>query len=277
MLRFGGNLTGFNFLNYFARNGDNILIGRAYPPADLGAYTRAYSILLAPISQVNTPFASVAVPALSRIGSDDTDRYRRAYTRTLSKLCIITMPLVAFAIATADWVVRVALGPQWDAAAPIFVFLGFAGLVEPIGNSTGWLFITQNRTNDMFRWGAYNFPLTIGAFLIGLPFGPKGVAASYAIYSIARMPFLFWIVGRRGPVRATDFYSSAIPGALAATGAALSALALRYGLELTDPLPSLLLTGVVAGAVGLLCLSASRAGRHEIRDIGQVASRMFAR
>ena len=91
MLRFGRNLTGFNFLNYFARNGDNILIGRSYPPADLGAYTRAHGLLLAPISQVSTPFASVAIPSLSRIGADDGHRYRRAYLRMLSPLCLITI------------------------------------------------------------------------------------------------------------------------------------------------------------------------------------------
>jgi PST family polysaccharide transporter len=38
MLRFGGNLTGFATINYFARNGDNLLIGRFWGAEQLGVY-----------------------------------------------------------------------------------------------------------------------------------------------------------------------------------------------------------------------------------------------
>lgn len=277
MLRFGGNLTGFNLLNYFARNGDNILIGRQYPPADLGAYTRAYSLLLAPISQVSTPFANVIIPSLSRIGVADGARYRQAYSRAISKLCVVTMPVVAFALVTSDWVVEFALGPQWSQAASIFFFLGFAGLVEPIANSSGWLFITQNRTGDMLRWSAYNLPLTILAFVVGLPFGPEGVAAAYALYSIGRMPFLFWYVGRTGPVPTRDFYRALAPGGLAACAVMLAVAPLRYGLDLPNAPSSLLVAALVGGAAALASLWAFPTGRAELRDIGVAVTKLFAR
>lgn len=276
MLRFGGNLTGHNFLTYFARNGDNILLGRFYSPADLGAYTRAYSVLLAPISQLSIPIGNVFLPTLSRIGAQDIERYRSAYLRTLSKLCIVTMPLVAFSIATSDWIIRLILGPQWSAAAQIFFFLGFAGLVEPIANSLSWLFISQNRTSEILRWSAYNLPLTILAFLIGLPYGPEGVAASYAVYSVARMPAMFWYVGRSGPVRAFDFYSAAVPGALAAAAVFATVGVLRISMDLENSIVSLVLAAGVAGLTGALALLASRAGRREVRDMGHLASQMLS-
>ena len=71
LVRFGGNITAFNFLNYFVRNGDNLLIGAVYGSAQLGIYTRAYSLLLQPLTQIMAPLAKVVVPTLSKVGADD--------------------------------------------------------------------------------------------------------------------------------------------------------------------------------------------------------------
>src|SRR4029077_17468142 len=95
MLLFGGNLTGFSVINYWARNLDNLLIGRVWGAAQLGLYSRAYQLLLLPVNQITVPITAVAMPALSRL-VDSPERYRRAYVRILAKLAMVTMPLMAF-------------------------------------------------------------------------------------------------------------------------------------------------------------------------------------
>jgi PST family polysaccharide transporter len=151
MLRFGGNLTGFGVVNFFARNLDNMLIGRFWGSNQLGLYAKAYQLLTLPIDQINSPITTVAVPALSRL-NDSPDHYRRAYLRIIEKIAVVTMPGIALLIATADWVVLIVLGPQWTEAAHIFAALGVAALIQPIANSTVWLFFSQGRTDDMFRY-----------------------------------------------------------------------------------------------------------------------------
>ena len=47
-MSFGANLTGFNLVNFFARNLDNILIGKYSGAIELGFYDRAYKLLLFP-------------------------------------------------------------------------------------------------------------------------------------------------------------------------------------------------------------------------------------
>ena len=42
MVGFGANLTGFNFVNYFARNADNLLIGWWWGATSVRLLTRAY-------------------------------------------------------------------------------------------------------------------------------------------------------------------------------------------------------------------------------------------
>ena len=51
MVSYGGNLTGFNIMSYFARNFDNLLIGKFWGAYQLGVYSRAYQMLLMPMSK----------------------------------------------------------------------------------------------------------------------------------------------------------------------------------------------------------------------------------
>jgi len=266
MLAFGGNLTGFNIVNYFARNLDNILIGKYWGAQQLGLYGKAYQLLLLPLQQINGPVAAVAVPALSRL-VDSPERYRQAYLRILEKLAIITTPLVVFMIATSDWLVLVFLGPQWVDASPIFSLLGIVALTQPVSNTTGWIFMTQNRTNHMFQWGIVGSMLSVIAIVAGLPWGATGVAASYSISGLlVRTPLLFWYVGRAGSVRTGDYYRTMAPSTFASLCALFVMLVLRHFLAISNPVIGLLLGFGIVSGITLLVLISLPTGRASLQD-----------
>ena len=83
-------------------------------------------------------------------------------------------------------------GGAWIFLAFLIVgFLGIAALYQPLTYTGTWLFMTQNRTGEMLRWGMIGSALTTLSVLAGLPFGAVGVAASYAISGLViRMPLL---------------------------------------------------------------------------------------
>jgi PST family polysaccharide transporter len=202
---FGANLTGFNIVNFFARNLDNILIGKYSGTVELGYYDRAYKLLLFPIQNIVTPLSRVMIPLLSRV-QHDKPRFREIYLRTTWALAFVTVPGIAALVLTSDQVVDLLFGPKWHPVAPIFAWLGIAGLVQSASNTTGWIFICQGKTRTMFRWGIYSSAVTIAAFLLGLPWGAVGVAAAYAISGyILRVPVLAATVHRVGPVSGYDF------------------------------------------------------------------------
>jgi PST family polysaccharide transporter len=270
MLAFGGNLTGFHVVNYFARNFDNMLIGRFWGSWQLGLYGKAYQLLLLPIDQINAPIASVAIPALSRL-TVSPERYRKTYLRILEKLAILTMPGVAFMIASSDWIVEVVLGPQWSGASRIFALLGIVGLIQPIANTTGWLFITQGRTRDMFHWGLIGPTIIIISIVVGLPWGAVGVATSYSVvYLVIVAPLLFWFVGRRGPVRTSDFYRVAAPVVFASVSVLGVLLALRHWLVITKSLAGLALSFAITIAITLMALFVLPKGRTALRDFASM-------
>lgn len=205
ILSFGANLTGFNLVNFFSRNLDNILIGKFSGAIELGFYDRAYKLLLFPLQNINQPLSRLMVPLLSRI-QDDKPRFRELYLRTNWLLAFITVPGIAALTIAAEPVVTILFGERWLAVAPIFAWLGIAGLMQPVSSTTGWIFICQGKTGTMLRWGVYSALTTVLSFVIGLKWGAVGVAAAYAISGYAlRLPVLAVMLGRTGPVSALDF------------------------------------------------------------------------
>ena len=99
MLHFGLNITGFQIVNYFARNADKILLGRFHGPFVTGLYSRAYSLFMLPISQIRAPLTAVAVPALSHLQNEPA-RYARYYYKLTFILAFVTMPLAGFLFVT---------------------------------------------------------------------------------------------------------------------------------------------------------------------------------
>jgi PST family polysaccharide transporter len=205
IISFGANLTGFNLVNFFSRNLDNILIGKYSGAIELGYYDRAYKLLLFPLQNITQPLTRVMIPLLSQI-QEDKARFRDIYMRTNWLLAAVTMPGIAALTCTAQPVVGILFGQQWQPVAPIFAWLGIASLIQPISSTTGWIFICQGKTKTMFQWGIYSSLTTVLSFIVGLKWGATGVAAAYAISGyLLRVPVLAIMLQRVGPVSAADF------------------------------------------------------------------------
>src|SRR5690606_13151573 len=99
----------------------------------------------------------------------------------IEKIMMLTMPLAALMMTTSDWIINILLGAQWNESSRIFAWLSIAAFTQPVGNTTGWLFQTQNRTRSMLYWGVIGSLITVISIVVGIPYGPVGVAASYSI------------------------------------------------------------------------------------------------
>jgi O-antigen/teichoic acid export membrane protein len=211
LMRFALHITGSNIMNFLSQNSDNILIAKLFGSKAVGLYDMSYKIFLLPISQINAPLGRVMKPILGRL-TDDPHRYRETYlTAAAASTWLIVPGISALAIVSSDFV-PLLLGEKWAAAAPIFAWLGVAGLSQPLASTAGWLFITQHRTGEMLRWSSFSAASTIASFLVGIPWGVAGMAASYALGNLLlRMPLLFLVVGRHGPVSSRDLLRVQMP------------------------------------------------------------------
>jgi PST family polysaccharide transporter len=110
-------------------------------------------------------------------------------------------------LALARPLTLVLLGPKWEQAAVIFGGFTIAALCLPLANVSAWLFTSQGRGRDMFVTQLINSCAIVLSFLIGLPFGPVGVAIAFSISNLfVRVPIYYFNVGRSGPVRTADLW-----------------------------------------------------------------------
>lgn len=221
MLRFGGGLTGFNIVNYLARNADDVLIGRFLGAAPLGYYTKAYALLLLPVTMIRTPISQVAITALSQL-QHEPERYRRYVRKALSLITFLSMPLIVFSAWQAENLVLLALGSQWLPAVPVFRVLSAAAFVQSFNVVTGWVYTSLGRTGRWFRWGVLYSAVTVLAFVIGLRWGIEGVAICYSasVYLLLVPSLMYCFSGTF--VRISDVFSpvwrSVVIGLVAAAG-----------------------------------------------------------
>lgn len=264
LIRFGGAVTGYNLLGYLITNLDNILIGARYGAGPLGFYDRAYKLMFQPLWQMTAPAARVAVPLLSRL-SGDAHEYRDAYLTMLGLILIVTTPGILFAILFAEPIIGLLLGARWTAAAPIFAWLGICALTLQLRQAASWLFVSQGRAGEQLRWGGLGSLSIILAYLIGIFWGPLGVAIGAAIASgLFQIPLMWWAVTRKGPISGGD--ARRLLGPIgAATAISGCGLALAARQPIWASLPGLMIAVLLAYAIFLVALMPFPAGRALLR------------
>lgn len=203
---FGAHVSAFNFVNYFSRNGDNILIGWYWGASLLGIYTKAYDLLLAPLAQLNGPLNNLMTPLLGRL-RNQPERYRAAYLRVIMPANLVMLPVGAFMFVMPEAITATLLGEGWMQASPVIMWLGLAVATQMVGTSTGWLLLSQQRSADFARIGVGNSVLIMLSFVAGLKWGIEGVAAAYALAHVGIVqPWTYMRIGKKGPVKFADFY-----------------------------------------------------------------------
>ncbi|HXZ39877.1 MAG TPA: lipopolysaccharide biosynthesis protein [Terriglobales bacterium] len=189
LVAFGGNVAGSYLINYLNRNTDNILVGWYWGASPLGLYSKAYSLLLRPVNQLNAPLSTILVPALSRL-QDDPERLARYFLRVANLMMWIVTPLFGFLFVAAEPVIILVLGKKWLAAAPVFQFLCIAALAQLLYNPTMWLFVCRGQSGRMLKLLLILTPIFFVSYIVGLPFGIKGVALSGSLVFVGIFPWL---------------------------------------------------------------------------------------
>ena len=207
MLSFGGSLTAATFLRRLAARGDTLLLGRFYGAESVGLYSRGAVLLMRPVEQFLAPFYAVFVPLLSRL-QDQPERYRRTFLNIFNGMALFSFPFAGLCLGLSHPLVLIVLGARWEKVTPVFAACTFAALYYPLVAPANWMLTTQGRGKDFLVLGGIVSLVTVCAFLIGLPFGPAGVAlASSGSALLISLPITYYVVGRHGPVSTTNLWA----------------------------------------------------------------------
>jgi O-antigen/teichoic acid export membrane protein len=200
MMRFAMNTYGHFAANYCTRNFDNFLVGWFFGPASLGFYKKAYDLCVLPVAQLSDPLNSVGMPVLSRL-RHDPEQYRRYALRALSTLAFVGMGLGAGLALSGKDLILVVLGPRWEESGRIFTFFapGIGAMLLYLAYS--WIHLSLGRADRLLRWGLIEFAVIGLLFVIGLRWGPVGVALAWVVSSWTLTIPALWYAGRPAGLR----------------------------------------------------------------------------
>lgn len=194
LLRFGGALTLINLIVYVGYNLEKVLLGRYWGAIALGLYGRAYQLVNLPTENLNSAFWGVAFSALSRV-RDEPERLRNYFLRGYSLVLALTIPMTIGAALFAHDMIFVLLGPKWNDVAGIFRLLAPTILIFALINPLAWLTFSLGMIGRNLKIVLVLAPLVITGYVLGLPYGPKGVAVGYsAVMVLWCVPHIAWCV-----------------------------------------------------------------------------------
>ena len=263
MLRFGGTVTLNTFIVYFAYNFEKVLLGRFWGPDILGLYGRAYQLINFPTGSLNSAIGGVMFSALSRV-QDEPIRFRSYFLKGYTLVNSLTIPITVFSAIFAGDIVAVCLGPKWIEAAPIFRLLTPTIMILGIINPTAWLLLSLGLYGRSLRLALVLSPLVITSYVIGLPYGPTGVAFAFSSAMVLWLvPHILWCV-HGTPISPKDIVLAISRPFLSALFAGSVSFATQYYVtQLPTPILRVALgAGVFAIVYSFVLLFA--AGQHKL-------------
>lgn len=219
LVRFGWPLMGQRGLEYVTQHGDRFLVGRLFGSEVLGLYALAQRAAEAVAMPIGAIFERVGFTAFARI-QGDLVQSQRGFYESIRLQALLTVPaLVAIGFLAPD-LVPLVLGHTWEGAGPfvaIFAVQAFFGslLVMPrailLAHGHQWRLVTFAACSVLvFGLG----------WLLGVPWGPKGVAIGGVVATACLVHVALWMVATGMPLRASAWGRALMP-ALVGGGAML--------------------------------------------------------
>jgi O-antigen/teichoic acid export membrane protein len=253
MVRFGGTVTLNGLVVYVAYNIEKVLLGRYFGPDTLGQYGRACQLINLPTQALNRAVGAVAFASLSRL-QDDPHRLKNYFIKGYTLVASVTLPTTLLCALFADDIVVIALGPKWTEAAAVFRSLAPMILVLGILDPTGWLMQAIGLQARSLNIGLVIAPLVVGSTLIGLPYGPTGVAiAQSTAMSLWLVPHIFWALHGTN-ITPRDLIEAAGRPLIASATAALALVMLLGVISMTPGLLRLTIGSLVMLSIYLCIL-----------------------
>lgn len=215
LLSFSAYQFGFNLINYFSRNLDNILIGKYFGATSLGVYDKAYQLMRYPLMLLTFAMTPAIQPVVRKYAGDKekVEALHRAFTFKLSLVGAIA-GLSLFLLT--DRIVQLMLGPQWNGVVPIIKVLAIAIPVQVVLSTSGSFFQAMNRADLMFYSGFLSAIMMVSAIIWGI-YHRDLIALSWALVVAFHINFLqcyYIMYSRIFEKNMFKFFTRMVPAAL---------------------------------------------------------------
>lgn len=189
-----GNLMGFNLINYWARNLDNLLVGRFFGVAELGIYNRAYNLLMMPLGIITGLISTVLFPSLKQLKQEGGD-VSSEYLFILKMIMTVTFPISFVLILFPENLVMVLWGKQWLGVSQFLPYFGLLLFSQNLLSTTGGMLVLFEKERTMMVSGWVSAVAMAAGILYGAGISVVGIAQFYSLaFILFVLPFnLFYL------------------------------------------------------------------------------------
>lgn len=167
IMKFSMYQFGFNFINYFSRNLDNILIAKYFGMNAVGVYDKSYQLMRYPLLMTTSAMAPAIQPVLTKVRADK-DLIIREHNTLTARLLALSIPISIFMFLYSRDILLVLFGEQWLVANDLIKILSFMIPIQAVLSTSGSFFQVINCPRLLFISGVIAAVVTVGAILFGL-------------------------------------------------------------------------------------------------------------
>lgn len=160
----------FEFVNYFSRNLDKLIIGKFMSPIELGYYEKSYRLMQMPLNNVTSVIYPVLQPIMSNL-QENLQEMAHKFNKIVYILATVSFPIAVILFFNAEEIIKVMFGNQWDPAIPPFKILALSIPTTLILNPVGPIYLAANASKRMFWVGVTNTSMDIMGFTIAAIYG----------------------------------------------------------------------------------------------------------
>ena len=180
IIGFSSYQFGFNFINYFSRNLDSILIAKYFGMATVGAYDKAYQLMRYPLLMTTSAMVPAIQPVLTKV-RDDKERIVREHNALAARLLFLSIPISVFMFMNSEDILVVLFGEQWLVANDLIKVLSFMIPVQAVLSTSGAFFQVMNKPKLLFISGCIAALVTVSAILVGLSLNNVNYIAMFIV------------------------------------------------------------------------------------------------
>lgn len=157
----------FNFMNYIARNLDNLLTGKLMGNMQLGFYEKAYKLTLYPLQNLTYVITPILHPILSDYQNDKKIIYDK-YIKLLNFLSILGIFITIICFFCAREIILIFFGEQWEASITCFRWLSVTIWFQMLTSTIGSIYQSLSNTKLLFKSSIYSVLIIFIFTIIGV-------------------------------------------------------------------------------------------------------------
>lgn len=183
LARFGGQVSAVKVMYTATSSLDTLLLGKVSGMSELGAYGRAQSLALLPMSFIVNPLQNIF---LEWFGSSRTSRNSKRWTLfgTLFAFSFVSSAFAGAICIESNAIVALLMGPNWEPSSDILVLLVGCAVFVPI-NAIGITLLTASgHTTVLIKWSILHNALIAISVVAGIGWGAKGLALAHTLTSL---------------------------------------------------------------------------------------------